>query len=276
MPQYQPRNAGMIRHRYYSVKMRAARDGAHISGAEGIYEKNDVIRIVQEYSQRAFSHEKGRADEIFIKVENLRERPRKIATLPVCTLNTRTPDTVKKAAVAILNSIGITEKAVEKAFKSLTKGITMRGAMLMDVEGVRLEPDLLRGVRVTQIGITRNASAVLAKNLGRLRLNNSTVQEALILSSKVNKHPMILGELCISDDPNYTTGYVAVRRYGYIRLPHIKKRGIPCGGRAFFITGGEVKTLIKYLQKTPVLINKIKPCNGIISLKEILERKSRR
>ncbi len=274
MPQYRPRNAGMTRHRYYSVRMRASRDGAHISGAEGIYKKNDVIRIVQEYSRRAFLHEKGRADEIFIKVENLRERPRKITTLPVCTLNTRTPDAVKKAAVAILNSIGITERAVEEAFKSLTKGITMRGAMLMDVEGVRLEPDLLRGVRVTRMGITRNASSVLAKNLGRLRLNNSTVQEALILSSKVNKHPMILGELCISDDPNYTTGYVAARRYGYIRLPHIKKRGIPCGGRAFFITGRGVKDLIKYLQKTPVLINKIKPCKGMISLKEILGRKS--
>lgn len=274
MPQYRPRNAGIIRHRYYSVRMRASRDEAHISGAEGIYEKNDIIRIVQKYSQRAFSHEKGRADEIFIKVENLMERPRKIATLPVCTLNTRTPNAVKKAAVAILNSIGITEWAVEEAFKSLTKGITMRGAMLMDVEGVRLEPDLLRGVRVTRMGITRNASSVLAKNLGRLRLNNSTVQEALILSSKVNKHPMILGELCISDNPNYTTGYVAARRYGYIRLPHIKKRGILCGGRAFFITGGEVKDLIKYLQKTPVLINKIKPCKGMISLKEILGRKS--
>lgn len=279
MPQYQPRSpepdgtgrsAAMTRHRYYSVRMRASRNDAHISGAEGIYEKNDVIRIVQEYSQRAFSHEKGRADEIFIKVEKLRERPRKIAALPVCTLNTGTPDAVKKAAVAILNSIGITERAVEEAFKALSKGITMRGAMLMDVEGVRLEPDLLRGVRVTRMGITGNASSVLAKNLKRLRLNNSAVQEALILSSKVNKHPAILGELCISDDPNYTTGYVASRRYGYIRLPHIKKRGIPRGGRAFFITGGEVKDLIKYLQKTPVLINKIKPCKGIIPVSELL------
>ena len=267
-------NEVKTRRRYYSIRMRAARGGFHISGAEGIFERKDVIKVVEGYAQRAFSHEKGRADEIFLKVEGVKEKPRKISTIPLCTLNSRNQDAVKKSVVKILTSIGITERAVEEAFKSLTMGITMRGAMLMDVEGVRLEPDLLRGVRVTRMGITQNASSSLSKKLIRLGLNNNTVKEALILSSKVNKHPMVLGELCISDDPNYTIGYVASRRYGYIRLPHIKKRGVPYGGRAFFITGGEVKELIKYLQKTPVLVNKVKHCKGTISLKEILESKS--
>jgi pimeloyl-CoA synthetase len=67
---------------------------------------------------------------------------------------------------------------------------------------------------------------------------------------------------------------VVTRKYGYIRLPRIKRIGSPFGGRAFFITGGEVKDLIKYLQKTPVLMNSVKPCRGVGSLKELLERKS--
>ena len=146
----------------------------------------------------------------------------------------------------------------------------------MDVEGVRLEPDLLRGVRVSRMGMTKKASSDLSRKLGRLGLNNDTVKEALILASKVHRYRMVLGELCISDDPNYTTGYIATRSHGYIRLPRIKKRGVPYGGRAFFITGGEVKDLIKYLQRVPVLIHEIKPCTGNISLKEILARKSRR
>ncbi|HDK41517.1 MAG TPA: hypothetical protein ENG93_02530 [Nitrospirae bacterium] len=196
--------------------------------------------------------------------------------MSLCTLNTRNPDHVKKSAIKILTSAGITERAVEEAFRSLNIGITMRGAMLMDIEGVRLEPDLLRGVRVTRMGITRVAAATLSKKLGRLDLNNFAVKEALILASKAHKHPMLLGELCISDDPSYTTGYVVTRKYGYIRLPRIKKRGIPYGGRAFFITGGEVKDLVKYLQKTPVLVNKIRPCRGTISLNGLFERKSRR
>jgi 6-carboxyhexanoate--CoA ligase len=266
----------MARTRYYSVRMRSSKNGVHISGAEGIYEHDEVSDLVKEYSQRAFSHEKGRADEIRLTVEELKETPRKISSLPLCTLNTRNPDAAKKAALKILSSVGIKDRAVEEAFKALDVGITMRGAMLMDIEGVRLEPDLLRGVRVTRMGITKKAAKDISNILGRLSLNNNTVREALILASKVHKYKMVLGEICISDDPNYTTGYVATRAHGYIRLPHIKKRGLPYGGRAFFITGGEVKELIRYLQRTPVLIDNIKPCKGIIALKEILERKSRR
>lgn len=258
----------------YSIRMRASRQGMHISGAEGIYEKGDIFKIVHGYTERALFHEKGRADEINITVEELREKPRKISSLPLCTLNTRNTDAVKKAVFKMLTAIGVTERAIEEAYKSLSMGITMRGAMLMDIEGVRLEPDLLRGVRATRMGITRKAAAVLSSRLSRLGINNNTVKEALILTSKVQNHPMVIGELCISDDPNYTTGYIATRTYGYVRLPRIKKRGIPYGGRAFFITGGEVKDLIRYLQKNPVIINNIKPCKGIVTLNDILKSKS--
>ena len=264
----------MSKHLHYSVRMRSVENGVHLSGAEGIYEKDDVIDVVKEYTGRAFTHDKGRADEIRLTIEELKERPRKISSLPLCTLKTRNPEAVQKAVFKILSSIGITERAVDEAFKSLTIGITMRGAMLMDIEGVRLEPDLLRGVRVTRMGITKKAESTLSRQLAKLGLNNDTVKEALVLASKVHKYPMVLGELCISDDPNYTTGYIASRAFGYIRLPHIKKRGIPYGGRTFFITGGEVKELIKYLQMTPVLIDSIKPAEGPVTLKEILERKS--
>jgi 6-carboxyhexanoate--CoA ligase len=256
--------------------MRSVKSSVHVSGAEGIYEKDDVINRVQKFTSRAFTHEKGRADEIRLTIEELKVRPRRISSLPVFTLNTKNPEAAKKASLKILSSVGITERAIEEAFESLTVGITMRGAMLMDIEGVRLEPDLLRGVRVTRMGIAKKASTDLSRKLGKLGLNNDTVKEAIILASKVHKYRMVLGELCISDDPNYTTGYIATRFHGYIRLPRIKKRGVPYGGRAFFITGGEVKELIKYLQATPVLINNIKPCKGKVTLKEILERKSHR
>lgn len=261
--------------RYYSIRMRAAKRGAHISGAEGIYERNLILQIIKQYSERALQHEKGRADEIRLTIEELRERPKRIAALPLCTVKTRNPVAAKKAATRILTAAGISERAVEEAYKSLNLGISMRGAMLIDVDGVRLEPDLLRGVRVSRMGITKLAMADLSKKLLRIRLNNSTVKEALILASKVHRYRLILGELCISDDPSYTTGYVSTRAHGYVRLPHIKKKGLPFGGRAFFIAGGEVKELIHYLQHTPVIISSIKPCSGPLLLKEILERKPR-
>lgn len=261
---------------YYSARMRSIKSGIHISGAEGIYERNDLEDVVRGYTKRAFSHDRGRADQVRLSIEKLEDVPRKISSLPLCTVNTRNPQAAKKVAVRILSSVGITERAVEEAFKAISIGITMRGAMLMDVEGVRLEPDLLRGVRVTRMGITKKASAILSRKLARLGINNNTVKEALILASKVHKYRLVLGELCISDDPNYTTGYVATRAYGYIRLPRIKKRGMPSGGRAFFIAGGEVKELIKYLQSHPVMIHNIKPCKGIVAIDELLKQRSRR
>jgi 6-carboxyhexanoate--CoA ligase len=266
----------MPKRKKYSIRMRASKQGQHISGAEGIYDNDEVTNKVRMYTERALFHEKGKADDINIIVEELRESTIFVPSLNLCTLNTRTPDAVRKAVAKILTSVGITERAVDEAYKSFTSGITMRGAMLMDLEGVRLEPDLLRGVRVTRMGMTKNASKILSKKLSSIKLNNFAVKEALVLASKAHKHPMLLGELCISDDPSYTTGYVVTRKSGYVRLPRIKKRGIPYGGRAFFITGGEVKDLIKYLQKTPVLVNKIKNCSGIVSLKDLLERKSHR
>ncbi len=266
----------MARRPYYSIRMRSGKNSNHVSGAEGIYEKDEVGMIVKEYTQRALLHEKGRADEIRRTVEELKTAPKKITSLPLCTVNTRNAEAAMRAAHKVLTSVGISERAVEEAFNALNMGITMRGAMLMDIEGVRLEPDLLRGVRVTRMGLTKSASTDLSRKLGRHGLNNNTVKEALMLASKVHKFRMVLGELCISDDPNYTTGYIATRTHGYIRLPRIKKRGVPYGGRAFFITGGEVKDLIKYLQQTPVIINEISPCSGAVKLKEILERKSRR
>ena len=42
--------------------MRSAKSGGHVSGAEGIYDKNDLSNIVKEYTERALIHDKGSAD----------------------------------------------------------------------------------------------------------------------------------------------------------------------------------------------------------------------
>jgi len=265
----------MSRNRLYSIRMRASRDGVHISGAEGIYERNEISRIVKDYTERALGHERGKPDDIRLTVEQLKTPPKRISSLPVVTLNTRRTESARRAVYELLSFIGISSRAIEEGYRAVTSQVTMRGAILMDVDGVRLEPDLLRGVRVTKMGITREANTRLSQMLARHGINTDTVKEALILASKVNNHRLILGELCISDDPHYTTGYIASKYLGYVRLPHIKKRNTPSGGRVFFIAGGEVKELIRYLQSTPVIINSIKPCMGVMSLEEFIEYRTR-
>ena len=55
----------------------------HISGAEGIYEEKEIAKIVRKYTLRALSHQKGRPDSIVISLEEIKQRPQTIQSLPV-------------------------------------------------------------------------------------------------------------------------------------------------------------------------------------------------
>ena len=149
---------------------------------------------------------------------------------------------------------------------------TMRGAALVTAKhGSRLEPDTKRGVRASRLGIDPAVLKVLSRRLHKFRIDTEVVKEALVLASKVNSCTHVRAELCVSDDPDYTTGYVASRHFGYLRIPHIKHRGSRSGGRAFFVNEkAQVKKIITYLEQMPVLVTKGAPCRGIISVDEIL------
>src|SRR3972149_5107883 len=96
---------------------------------------------------------------------------------------------------------------------------------------------------------------------------------AIITAAKVSSCNHVIAELCVSDDPNYTTGYVASKGLGYVRIPHIKSKGNRRGGRAFFVKEGTgIRGIIEYLERRPVIIGKVCLCRGIISFDEILNR----
>jgi 6-carboxyhexanoate--CoA ligase len=97
------------------------------------------------------------------------------------------------------------------------------------------------------------------------------VREALTLASKVLSSRRIIAELCVSDDPDYTTGYIASRKFGYVRIPNIKSAGSKEGGRAFFVKeGAGIKEISNYLERVPVMIMEIAPCKGLTRIDEIL------
>ncbi len=243
----------------------------HISGAEGLYEGPDIHKVVKSYIERAINHPKGKPDKVIITIEDIKQRPKVISALPVATINCRTPREGKKAVIALLQSSGISERAVDTAFGLIKKG-TMRGAAVVAAEtGKRLEPDRERGVRVSRLGISQQASKLLSARLSRQGINTDTVKEALVLASKVISRKDVLAELCVSDDPDYTIGYVASERFGYIRILHIKHKGSTEGGRAFFVRESpDIAEIMNYLENVPVLIKKISLCRGNISVDEIL------
>jgi len=266
----------------------------HISGAEGIYEEKDIRKVCNEYIQRALTHPKGKPDEIFITIEEIKQKPKKIPLLKIKTLKCESPQEAEKVIFKMLSDTGISLKAINGALKVLKSKKIMRGAsLILNNSGKRAEPDKDRGVRVSRMGIEENAEEKLSQmlykivipaktghpqRLARARIqskeigfrvkpgmtdahdkmiknNITTVKEALILASKGASCPSVIVEVCISDDPDYTTGYISSKKLGYLRIPNIKKLGEMYGGRVVFIKeDAAVERLVGYLEKTPVII----------------------
>ena len=230
------------------VKMRASRGGEHVSGAERIVRERDVPRVLSALAARALGHSKGRPDFINLKVEEPGGMIR-LKALPVSTVETHTAEEGRARAAEILAAAGISRaREVMELFKA---SYSMRGAMLVDADTLeRLEPDRERGVRATRMDAAESlcGGADCAKN---------HFAEAVVLATKVANAPGIVGEVCVSDDPDYVTGYVSTKEAGYRRITVMKEAGDPCGGRIFLYRGPRegVAQTIRFLERQSVLVD---------------------
>lgn len=247
----------------YSIRMRAAQGGPHelggrhISGAERLVAPAAIETTVTGLVQRALTHSRGRADFINVTVEMVDPASvRRVALLPVKTIPVRDYQEGRAAALDRLAAAGVTKTAAAKALaRLLALTESMRGAMLVDARsGERLDTYGQRGVRVTRMDISPDGERVLRAALRRQGLDNDHVREALVLASKVVSAPGVVAELCWSDDPEYTAGYVATAQ-GYMRFPHLKPGGSGIGGRVFFLApGAAVEDIVVYLQDQAVVV----------------------
>lgn len=230
-----------------SVKMRASKAGKHISGAEKIVPIDRIDTVVKDLTVRAMSHPKGIPDFINIKVEN----PGKIEylrSLPVTTYKTSTAAEGRTLAAKLLRDAGITR--IDEIMARFNETTTLRGAMLLDADTLeRLEPDQARGVRATYMDDAESLEKGTA-------IGKNHYAEAIVLATKVQSAPHIVGEICVSDDPDYVTGYVATSKIGYARITTIKEKGSPEGGRIFLYRGPRegAQETIRYLEKQAVIV----------------------
>ena len=238
----------------YSVRMRAAQGGPHekgghhISGAERIVKLEEVGAIAQSLADRALHHSKGTADFINITVDLIPSNEiTYIDCLEVEEHKAHTIAAAHQLAIELLQGSEITEVAVQNAI-ALLKGLdsSMRGAMLVDATTGKRIDEGNRGVRVSHM------DSFDSEALG----DNDHMREALVLASKVKSAEGIVGELCWSDDPDYTVGYVACNGT-YHRIPNMKELGSAIGGRVFFVRSDiDRDNVIEYLEKTPVLVQR--------------------
>ena len=238
----------------YSVRMRAAQGGPHekgghhISGAERIVKLEEVGAIAQVLADRALHHSKGTADFINITVDLIPSN--EITYIDCLEVEEHRAHTIVEAhqlAKKLLQGADITDVAIQNAI-TLLKGLdsSMRGAMLVDATTGKRIDEGNRGVRVSHM------DSFDSKALG----DNDHMREALVLASKVQSAEGIVGELCWSDDPDYTVGYVACNGI-YHRIPNMKELGSAIGGRVFFMWSDiDRDSIIEYLEKTPVLVQR--------------------
>ena len=240
---------------YYSLKMRASQQvdegdqkhEQHISGAERIVSRDAVEAVCSAMAHRAMTHSKGDPDFINIKIEKVKESDIQILkALPVTRIDV---DTWQQGLDKAFELVGEAAAGIrEKLPELLQATFPMRGAMLYDIAtGTRLEPDQQRGVRATYMDALHSSTVDSCKN---------HFNEAIVLATKVANAPGMVAELCISDDPNYITGYVASKELGYVRIMKMKEMGDENGGRIFLFDSRKAKAedCIEFLQKKKVLV----------------------
>ncbi|GLI53800.1 6-carboxyhexanoate--CoA ligase [Thermodesulfovibrio yellowstonii] len=243
----------------WSVRMRASKKEnnieKHISGAEGIYDYSQINRVLKQLFKRAFEHSKGKPDKVVITIERINDEIQTVFALPINTFFVNSPEEAFCLISKKLSSIGISDKAILSAFEVIKK-YPMRGATLIDsITGERLERDKTRGIRVSRIHMDKGKRIKLIRQIKNLSTQPQRVIEAITIASKVASYPEVVAELCISDNPDYTIGYIASRDLGYLRITNIKNKGETIGGRAFFVkTPCDIEKLTNYLERKPVLV----------------------
>lgn len=246
----------------FSIRMRASSFGRHISGAERIARFDAIEAVLLEMLSRIHGR-KSAPDSIVFSIDRIDVNEIVfLKALDMRVVNAPDLKSCRHIAKTALLSLGVSQTAVSHAFELLTNGAAasggnMRGAVIMDAEsGERLEPDKDRGVRATRFDWSVEGRRKADELLRRAGLTHFRTAEALALATKVAHAPDITAELCWSDEPDYTAGYVASLKTGYIRLPFMKEAGSLNGGRVFFVKGGplDIEKLIRYLERTPALI----------------------
>jgi len=250
----------------FSVRMRASCRGQHLAGAERIVSQAAVEQVMVDLMARALSADSGEADDVTCRVERIDPAIVHLHRLPdLSTYQVRNYQDGRSAAERLLTRAGLQPQVAAGALSLVARGagpggVVMRGAVIMDAAtGARLEPDPSRGIRVSRMDVTDACRQPLEERLQQAGLGHRRVIEALVLAGKVLGAPGVLAELCWSDDPQYSSGYVATPVDGYQRISVMKPAGDPRGGRVLFVEPAvlSLKKLIHYLEETPVLFNEI-------------------
>ncbi|MHB1285636.1 MAG: 6-carboxyhexanoate--CoA ligase [Leptospirales bacterium] len=271
----------------YSLRMRAFNGQKHLSGGEDIVDnvalKTRLLELLDQGLEPSSKQLIDPPHSINIRIDPVHTKDIKtISLLPVYCLKTkRLEETwffLKKAFEGMGEVFGISGtlgyQQAEKLLSDKNDATTGASLLLPNAESRIPNGD---GIRITHFGINPSLkdeltqeSAIHALGSGRRFI------EALQISSKILSHEKTAFELCLSDNPEYTTGYLSVRGVGYIRLPFVKPPGLRAGGRIIGVLNTFIESdmleMVGYLTESPVLFTSRNPLYPPEDLEDILKR----
>jgi 6-carboxyhexanoate--CoA ligase len=242
----------------FSIKIRSSKEGKHISGSERIVRKEKINETVLKLLERQKDKD---YDFSNIKVEKIKEIPIFVEkALRIKTIKFDSYIKAKDFAVKTLSKIlNKDESWIKNFIDKLYEGAApdksnMRGAMLLNLKGERVEKDSFKGIRTVLVDYTDREK--IEEKLLKKGYTKRTA-DALALTTKNMLHEDIIAEFCISDDPDYTTGYISTKEY-YMRLTPLKPYGLEKGGRIYFLKeNADIEDIYKFLTEKPVLIGDV-------------------
>lgn len=236
----------------YNIRMRSSNNEQHISGAERIVSYERINRTVSEMIERSFHHTRGQPDFTSVKIEEIKEPIKMIEpiTEEIEVENSfhNTLETLK----TVLKPLTLSDELVTRMYETVNSKENLSGAILIDLHtGKRLD-NKVNGIRVSRFDWSLKAHEWFIEN--NPKAYSERQLDAFALASKVQASNVAV-ELCCSDDPNYTTGYLAFNNM-YIRIPNMKKMNTFNGGRVFVIDSTKycVEETIDFLENQSVLL----------------------
>ncbi len=225
----------------FSVKMRASQDNEHISGAETICEEHDIETAIQHFFRKGFNHQNGKSDFLNLKIEQVKEPLIQLSALQI--IDEQHVDLAK-----LCTENGITKQALERGLDYIHDDTRYTGALILSAQtGERLDQSGKRGVRATRFRFKNTREHIQLKE---------RVQDSLSLATILTHHDAVHGELCVSDDMHYTTGYFATKRSGYHRLYNVKEDNSRAGGRIVFVEDSlNIEDYTEFLELVPKQVN---------------------
>ena len=127
----------MIKENFFSVRMRASKNGAHenggkhISGGELISPYENLKNSVNLLLEKALTHSRGNPDFMQIQFELIDEPITRLSPLHIGTNEVGSIEEGQLVARNLLENAGVPRESIEKAYQQITEFSEPRGAILL-------------------------------------------------------------------------------------------------------------------------------------------------